>query len=76
MSNYRLVLELWNHRFLSRKKAEISQATLINYYQSVSALATQVTKAGDLTEKLERYYLNAAEHLGVRFDKPAEQCDE
>ena len=61
---------------LSRRKAEVNQATLINYYQSVSALVTEVTKAGDLTEKLERYYLNAAEELGERFDTPEEQCDE
>ena len=61
---------------LQRKEAEIRQATLINHYQSVSALSAQVTKVGDLTEKLERYYLNAAAELGVRFDKPAEQCDE
>ena len=61
---------------LQRQEAEIRQATLINHYQSVSALSAQVTKAGDLTEKLERYYLNAAAELGVRFDKPAEQCDE
>ena len=61
---------------LSRRKAEVNQATLINYYRSVSALVTEVTKAGDLTAELERYYLNAAEDLGQRFDNPEEQCDE
>ena len=55
---------------LSRARAERCQATLINYYQSVSALVNEVTKARELTEELERYFLNAAEELGERFDKP------
>ena len=36
----------------------------------MSALANEVTKARELTVELERYFLNAAEELGERFDKP------
>ena len=55
---------------LQRQKAERCQATLINYYQSVSALANTVRKAGELTEELERYFLNEVEELGEVFDTP------
>ena len=61
---------------LSRRRAETSQATLINHYQSVSALANTVRKAGELTAELERYCLNEVEGLGEVFDTGAEQCDE
>ena len=61
---------------LARKAAETSQATLINHYQSVSALANMVRNAGELTAELERYYLGEVAGLGGIFDTGEEQCDE
>ena len=61
---------------LARRAAETSQATLINHYQSVSALANMVRNAGELTAELERYYLGEVAGLGGIFVTEEEQCDE